>query len=118
MPRRELIVAVADSARTEPTLRSIPPVRITTETDKLHSTINSVQDNRFAREFQALISMIFHYHYQWNKRSEKQRNALAVSEHLNYINGLRSRDWDVASGAALSHLATARQTLLASTGSD
>lgn len=86
--------------------------------DKLHSTINSVQDNRFAREFQALISMIFHYHYQWNKRSEKQRNALAVSEHLNYINGLRSRDWDVASGAALSHLATARQTLLASTGSD
>ncbi|WP_417580757.1 GntR family transcriptional regulator [Pelagibacterium sp.] len=84
--------------------------------DRLHTTINSIQDNRFAREFQALISMIFHYHYQWNKRWEKQRNTVAISEHLNYIEALRSRDWDIASAAALAHLATARQTLLASTG--
>lgn len=84
--------------------------------DRLHTTINSVQDNRFAREFQALISMIFHYHYQWNKRWEKQRNTVAISEHLAYIDALRSRDWEAARSAALAHLATARQTLLASTG--
>lgn len=84
--------------------------------DRLHTTINSVQDNRFAREFQALISMIFHYHYQWNKRWEKQRNTVAISEHLVYIDALRSRDREKASAAALAHLATARQTLLASTG--
>ncbi|UYQ71090.1 GntR family transcriptional regulator [Pelagibacterium flavum] len=84
--------------------------------DRLHTTINSVQNNRFAREFQALISMIFHYHYQWNKRWEKQRNTVAISEHLAYIGALRKRDWNQARAAALAHLATARQTLLASTG--
>lgn len=84
--------------------------------DRLHTAINSVQNNRFAREFQSLISMIFHYHYQWNKRSEKQRNTVAIGEHLAYIEALRSRDWSTARSAALAHLATARQTLLASTG--
>ncbi|WP_404402074.1 FCD domain-containing protein [Pelagibacterium halotolerans] len=84
--------------------------------DRLHTTINSVQSNRFAREFQSLISMIFHYHYQWNKRSEKQRNAVAIGEHLNYIDALRTRDWIKAQRAASSHLATARKTLLASIG--
>lgn len=83
--------------------------------DRLHTTINNVQDNRFAREFQSLISMIFHYHYQWNKKSEMQRNTIAIGEHLNYIEGLRSRDWHTAREASLAHLTTARQTLLAST---
>jgi DNA-binding GntR family transcriptional regulator len=86
--------------------------------DRLHTTINSVQDNRFAREFQALISMIFHYHYQWNKRLEKQRNTVAIGEHLAYIAALRSRDGNAARAAAVAHLATARQTLLASTGAE
>lgn len=84
--------------------------------DRLHTTINAVQNNRFAREFQSLISMIFHYHYQWNKRSEKQRNTVAIREHLAYIDALRSRDWTRARSAALAHLTTAHQTLLASTG--
>ncbi|GGA42850.1 GntR family transcriptional regulator [Pelagibacterium lentulum] len=84
--------------------------------DRLHTTINSVQDNRFTREFQSLISMIFHYHYQWNKRWERQRNTVAISEHLAYIDALQSRNWQAAQSAALAHLATARQTLLASTG--
>ncbi|WP_196260755.1 GntR family transcriptional regulator [Pelagibacterium limicola] len=84
--------------------------------DRLHSTINSVQDNRFTREFQSLISMIFHYHYQWNKRLEKQRNTVAIREHLAYIEALLSRDLERARAASLAHLATARQTLLASTG--
>jgi hypothetical protein len=35
--------------------------------------------------FYDLISMIFHYHYQWNKRDEKQRNIAAMREHLIYI---------------------------------
>ena len=86
--------------------------------DRLHTTINSVHENRFKREFQDLISMIFHYHYQWNKRSEKRRNTVAISEHLVYIKALRSRDWQLASAAAMVHLSTARQTLLASTGTD
>jgi DNA-binding GntR family transcriptional regulator len=86
--------------------------------DRLHTAINNVQNNRFAREFQALISMIFHYHYQWNKRLEKQRNTVAIGEHLAYIAALRSRDWSTARDAAIAHLATARQTLLASIGVD
>lgn len=83
--------------------------------DRLHSAINSVQNNRFANEFQSLISMIFHYHYQWNKRLEKQRNIVAIGEHLDYIRALRSRDPATAEAAAMAHLETARETLLAST---
>ena len=80
--------------------------------DRFHTTINSVTDNRFVREFQGLISMIFHYHYQWNKKLERHRNQVAIGEHLDYIAGLRTRDWEKAEKAARIHLTTARQTLL------
>ncbi len=48
--------------------------------------------NRFMMDFYDVISMIFHYHYQWNKADEKERNTVAIHEHLAYIAALRSRD--------------------------
>ena len=46
------------------------------------------QTNQFIDRFYDLITLIFHYHYQWNKRDERQRNEVALEEHLSYIDAL------------------------------
>ena len=80
--------------------------------ETFHEAINSVVTNRFVKEFQKVISLVFHYHFQWNKADERTRNADAIQEHLAYIAALRSRDAAAAQAAALAHLATSKQTLL------
>ncbi|WP_026480682.1 GntR family transcriptional regulator [Ahrensia sp. 13_GOM-1096m] len=82
--------------------------------EAFHTAINSVVSNRFIKEFQKIISLIFHYHFQWNKTDERKRNEGAIKEHLIYINALRSRDFKKAEAAALTHLATSKETLLGS----
>ncbi len=58
--------------------------------------------------------MIFHYHYQWNKAQERERNEVAVEEHLAYIAALKSRDPGKVDAACHRHLKSARHTLLTS----
>ena len=58
--------------------------------------------------------MIFHYHYQWNKRDERPRNIVAMHEHLTYIDALQRRDASAVTQSCNAHMATARLTLLAS----
>jgi DNA-binding GntR family transcriptional regulator len=82
--------------------------------DRFHRLINGVAPNRFFSNIQGVMSMIFHYHYQWNKKDEKERNHVAVQEHLAYIAGLQSGDTTTAKAACSLHLQTARTTLLAS----
>lgn len=82
--------------------------------ETFHATINSVVSNRFVKEFQKIISLVFHYHYQWNKSDERVRNECAIQEHLSYIDALRSRDLGNAQAAATRHLSTSKQTLLTS----
>ncbi|NIA70590.1 GntR family transcriptional regulator [Pelagibius litoralis] len=82
--------------------------------EAFHTTINTAFSNRFVFEFQRVISLIFHYHFQWNKSDERQRNEDAIKEHLAYIDGLRSGDPKIAERAALSHLETSKLTLLRS----
>lgn len=84
--------------------------------ERFHLLVGSVSRNRFFANIQGAMSLIFHYHYQWNKRDEKERNMVAVQEHLAYIAGLRSRDLARARAACQDHLRTARKTLLASLG--
>lgn len=79
-----------------------------------HAAINGVVRNRFADGFQKVISLIFHYHYQWDKTDERDRNAAAISEHLRLIAALFARDEAAALQAARDHLLQSRQTLLAS----
>lgn len=79
-----------------------------------HAMINSVAPNRFFTNIHGVMSVIFHYHYQWNKRDERERNAVAVEEHLAYIAGLQSRDPEQARDACALHLKTARSTLMSS----
>ena len=80
--------------------------------ETFHEAINSVVTNRFVKEFQKVLSLVLHYHFQWNKADERTRNADAIQEHLAYIDALRSRDVGRAQAAALRHLATSKQTLL------
>ncbi len=60
--------------------------------DRFHRLVNAAAPNRFIDDFHDIISLIFHYHYQWNKRDERNRNAVAIREHLAYIAALKSRD--------------------------
>lgn len=82
--------------------------------EAFHMTINTAFSNRFVSEFQKVISIIFHYHFQWNKSDERQRNEAAIKEHLNYIEGLRTRDMQTAETVAIAHLETSKHTLLRS----
>ena len=83
--------------------------------NRFHRFVNSAAPNRFIADFHEIIAFVFHYHYQWNKSGERQRNERALVEHLDYIDALRSQDRRRIASACRRHLATARRTLLRST---
>jgi DNA-binding GntR family transcriptional regulator len=82
---------------------------------RFHQLINSVAPNRFIEGFYDIITLIFHYHYQWNKRDERQRNEVAIVEHLTYIEALLSRNEAIIELACRAHLASAKETLMRAT---
>src|SRR5271166_4444195 len=45
--------------------------------ERFHRCINDASRSRFIVGFYDVISLIFHYHYQWNKRDERERNIAA-----------------------------------------
>ena len=85
--------------------------------ERLHRLINGASGNRFIIDFHDIISLIFHYHYQWSKVDERERNQVAIGEHLDYIAALFSRDAKRIEKACGRHLTSARRTLLSSIGS-
>ena len=82
--------------------------------ERFHRLLNNASNNRFIADFHDIISLIFHYHYQWNKVDEKQRNKAAIMEHLEFIEALFDRDQKRIERACKRHLNSARETLLAS----
>lgn len=82
--------------------------------EQFHTAIGSVVHNRFVAEFQKVITLIFHYHYQWDKTDERDRNLAAIGEHLRLIEALQARRKVAAIRAARDHLLTSKQTLLSS----
>lgn len=84
--------------------------------ERFHRLVNNASNNRFIADFYEIISLIFHYHYQWNKVDEKQRNRAAILEHLDFIEALFSRDPNRIELTCKTHLNSARKTLLASIG--
>jgi DNA-binding GntR family transcriptional regulator len=79
---------------------------------KFHRTFADGAKNRFISQLQELISLIFHYHFQWNKADERDRNAAAILEHLDIIAALRSGDRKFVAKACERHMASAHQTLV------
>ena len=82
--------------------------------ERFHRLIHEASHNRFIVDFYDVIAMIFHYHYQWNKSGERQRNAVALAEHLDYIAALKSGEVARVDKACRRHLNSARTTLLES----
>ena len=82
---------------------------------RFHRLINSAAPNRFIDGFYDIFTLIFHYHYQWNKRDERQRNEAAIREHLAYIEALLSRNTASVRRACRAHLASAKTTLIRAT---
>jgi DNA-binding GntR family transcriptional regulator len=79
---------------------------------RFHRLISSAAPNRFIEDFFDIITLIFHYHYQWNKRDERKRNEVAIQEHLTYIDALLSRNAAIVELACRAHLASAKETLM------
>ena len=79
--------------------------------NRFHRTVTAAAPNRFIDDFYDIISLIFHYHYQWSKRDERERNEVAIGEHLAYIDALLKGDRKMAEAACRHHLASAKQTL-------
>jgi DNA-binding GntR family transcriptional regulator len=84
---------------------------------RFHRLINTADPNRFIDSFYDIISLIFHYHYQWRKHDERQRNEAALREHLTYVDALQGRNPAIIELACRAHLTTARETLLRATAS-
>lgn len=82
--------------------------------ERFHQLVNNASMNRFIVDFYDLISLIFHYHYQWNKVDERKRNQAAILEHLAYIEALFSRDPKRIGVACKKHFISARNTLVSS----
>jgi DNA-binding GntR family transcriptional regulator len=79
-----------------------------------HAFLMGRLNNRFALGFFDLVSLVFHYHYQWDKTQEMVRNEYAVHEHLDILRALARRDVSGAREAMRIHLNSARSTLLQS----
>lgn len=84
--------------------------------NQFHRLMSSVAPNRFIDSFYDIITLVFHYHYQWNKQDERQRNEVAIREHLAYIDALLDRDLQAIESTCRAHLRSARETLIRSTG--
>ncbi|WP_062014582.1 GntR family transcriptional regulator [Aureimonas sp. AU4] len=82
--------------------------------ERFHRLIHEASGNRFVIDFYDVIAMIFHYHYQWNKQGETERNRQALVEHLDIVAALRTRNAMEVEFYCRRHLRSARETLLRS----
>jgi DNA-binding GntR family transcriptional regulator len=77
-----------------------------------HTFLIGLLHNRFAQGLYDIVSLVFHYHYQWDKDEEMARNQYAVHEHLDILQALARRDIAGAREAMRIHLNSSRSTLL------
>ena len=82
---------------------------------EFHTFLIGLLKNRFAEQLNDAVSMVFHYHYQWDKGDEMPRNRHALQEHLAILRALSARDLAGAIAAMRTHLHSARITMLNST---
>ncbi|MBP1204334.1 DNA-binding GntR family transcriptional regulator [Duganella sp. 1411] len=79
---------------------------------EFHTFLIGLLDNRFAKNLNDVVAMVYHYHYQWDKRDEIPRNQYALQEHLAILRPLVDGDAAAAQTAMRAHLRSARSTML------
>ena len=79
-----------------------------------HAMLLSAADNIFFNQSLEIISVIFHFHYQWDESDLKQRNIIAVDEHMTILSALICRSDLDAITALRNHLDTAKQSMIRS----
>lgn len=77
-----------------------------------HRTISNDLNNRFVDNFFELITVIFHYHYRWDKFQKKHLILEAAQQHMKVIQAVKSGDKELALSAFNEHLQLAKETLL------
>ena len=79
---------------------------------EFHTLLLSAAENVFFDQSLEIISVIFHFHYQLDESDLKQRNIIAVNEHMTILSALICRNDFGATTALRQHLQTARQTMV------
>lgn len=79
-----------------------------------HALLLSAADNIFFNQSLEIISVIFHFHYQWDESDLKQRNIIAIDEHMTILSALLCRSDLDATRALRNHLHTAKESMIRS----
>lgn len=82
--------------------------------EQFHRVWIEAHGNTFVLDFFELISLVFHYHYRWNRSGEMDRNRQAIVEHLAIIDAVLADDVKAARLRFREHLDQARETMIAS----
>lgn len=81
---------------------------------EFHALLLSAADNIFFNQSLEIISVIFHFHYQWDESDLKQRNIIAIDEHMTILSALICRSDLDATTALCNHLNSAKQSMIRS----
>ncbi|MCE0492418.1 GntR family transcriptional regulator [Vibrio salinus] len=76
-----------------------------------HGLLLSAADNPFMDHFFGIISVIFHFHYQWDNSDLRTRNMVAIEEHMAVLSKMLSGDDIGAMSELRRHLHTAKRTM-------
>ncbi|NRA19633.1 MAG: GntR family transcriptional regulator [Oceanospirillaceae bacterium] len=79
---------------------------------RFHDLLQAAYPNQFIHQFYEIISFVFHYHYQWDKGDERERNTVAINEHIEIISHMLLKDLMGATVSLERHLSTAKRSLL------
>ncbi len=78
---------------------------------RFHLLLLSASNNPFMNQFYDIISVIFHFHYQWDNSDLRKRNMVAIEEHMAVLSKILSGDDIGAMGELRHHLQTAKRTM-------
>lgn len=78
---------------------------------RFHRLLLSASNNPFMDQFYDIISVIFHFHYQWDNSDLRKRNMVAIEEHMAVLSKILSGDDIGAMGELRHHLQTAKRTM-------
>ncbi|MGG4607745.1 GntR family transcriptional regulator [Providencia sp. Me31A] len=78
---------------------------------KFHSLLLSAANNPFFEQSLNMVTIIFHFHYQWDDSDLRERNVLAIEEHMTILSAIISHNDLQAMNELRNHLKTAQQSM-------